>query len=420
MSQLVCECSKNWRVELTQLTTGQVIKVLNPISFEFQLGFQQAGQGSITFHRKGVSSGTVGQSGESFVRMREMYPRRVGIYFSRITGGNATPENPVHMFGGIVETFRANSDGIVTLGFREIQSYLDYRLIRSDLTFTNINQNSIAANLVEYANGTNFEGGSVDPDPGPGINLVGGFGGVPTILRNRTYLANDRRYIGEVLNDFLQIINAPVYRMEHFRSASLWVSEMFFSDAWIQAQPYPMIAWHHLTDFEPNIEANEMANLVDAFGRQEDGEDPLIETAGFSAGFVDSPRYDAAPVFDTVSDPGTLSDHAFGYLNEHQDNASQLQLIFSGLDYGTDAGPSTLSIDDLVPGNLVNLDIHTPNWAFVGGPDTPNADTEPRVGRLSVAVGVEGPEQITAQVVAQETANLILPVDHELEPCFDC
>jgi hypothetical protein len=421
MSQLVCECAKNWRVELTLLTTGRVVKVLTPVSFEFQTVFQQAGQGTITFNRNGVSSGVVGQSGgESFVRMREMYPKRVGIYFSRIAGGAATPASPVNMFGGVVTSFRAGSDGLVTLGFVEIQSYLDTRLIRSDLTFTNINQNSIAANLVEYANGTNFEGGSVDPDPGPGINLIGGFGGVPTILRDRTYLAADRKYIGEALADYLQILNGPVYRMEHFRNADLWVSEMFFSDDWLQSVPYPTIAWHHLTDFEPNIDSDELANLVDAFGRQEEGEDPFIETTGFVAGFVDSPRYDAAPVFDTVTEASTLSDHAFGYLNAHQDTNALLQLMFSGLDYGTDAGASTLSIDDLMPGNFVNLDIHSPNWAFVGGPQTPNADTEPRIGRLSVAVGVEGPEQVTAQVVSQEVANLILPVDHELEPCFDC
>lgn len=422
MSIEVCACAKNWRVELTQLTTGQVIKVLTPMMFQFETVFQQAGQGTVTFNRNGVASGVIGQSASSsFVRMREMYPKRVGIYFSRIAGGDATPQNPVNMFGGIVTTFQGNSDGTVTLGFQEIQSYLDSRLIRSDLVFSGINQNSIAASLVEYANGTNFEGGSVDPIPGPGINLIGGFGGVPTIFRDRQYLAADRKYIGEALSEFLQILDAPTYTMEHFRNADLWVSEMFFSDEWLQSQPYPTVAWHHLTDFDPDIEGNEIANLVDAFGRQEEGEDPLIETTGFSAGFVDSPRYDAAPVFDTVTDPSTLADHAFGYLNAYQDNQGQLKLIFSGLDYGTDAGESTLSLDDLRPGNFINLDIRSPNWAFVGGPDIPGGeDTAPRIGRLSVAVGLEGPEQVTAQVVSQEMANLVLPVDHELEPCFDC
>jgi hypothetical protein len=420
MSQLVCECAKNWRVELTLLTTGQVLKVLLPISFEFETVFQQAGQGSITFNRHGIAEAASATASEAFVRMLEMYPRRVGIYFSRIAGGSATPENPVHMFGGLVNSFRGSGDGLVTLGFDEIQSYLDYRLIRSDLTFTAENQNSIAANLVEYANGTNFSGGSVDPIPGPGINLIGGFGGVPTILRDRTYLAADRKYIGEALEEFLQILNGPTYEMFHFRNADIWVSEMFFSDAWIQSQPYPTVAWHHLTDFNPNIDGNEMANLVDAFGRQVDGEDPFIETTGFSAGFVDSPRYDAAPVFDTVTDPGTLSDHAFGYLAEHDDNAGQMQLVFSGLDYGTDAGESTLNIDDLKPGNHVNVDIKSPDWAFFGGLDTTNPDVDPRIGRLSVSVGLEGPEQVTAQLIAEQVSNLVAAFDVDIEPCFDC
>jgi hypothetical protein len=421
MSQQVCECAANWRVELVQLTTGQVVKVVVPIDFEFQTSFLEAGQGTVRFNRHGVTSGgRTGFLSEAFVRMIQMYPNAIGIYFSRVAGGSATGHDPAHMFGGIVTSFDGSSDGIVTLGFTEIQSYLDYRLIRSDLVFSAVNQNSIAANLVEYANGTNFEGGSLDPEPGPGINLIGGFGGVPTILRDRTYLAADRKYIGEVLREFLQIIDAPVYRMEHFRNADLWVSEMFFSDTWLQSSPIPTIAWHHLADFNPKLDANELANLVDAFGRQEEGEDAFIETTGFVPGFPNAPRYDAAPVFDTVTDPSTLNDHAFGYLDDHIDNAANISLNFAGLDYGTDAGPSTLSIDDLTPGNFINLDITSPNWTMIGGPDTPNTDVEVRIGRLSVAVGLEGPEQVTAQVFADRAANLVFPNDNDLEPCFDC
>lgn len=420
MSELVCECARNWRVELTLLTTGEVIKVLTPVSFEFESVFQQAGQGTITFHRDGVFSFSAGFSGASEVRFREMYPRRVGIYFSRIAGGSATPQDPAHMFGGLVTSFRATSDGLVTLGFVEIQSYLDWRLIRSDLTFTGLDQKLIGSNLVDYANGTNFDGGSVDPIPGPGINLVGGTLGAVTILRDRTYLAVDRKYIGEALAEFLQILDAPVYRMVHERTGDLWLSEMQFTDEWQQDTPYPVVAFHHLADFAPNIDSDALANLVDAFGRQTDGEDPLIATTGFAPGFSDSPRYDAAPVFDTVTELSTLEDHASGYRAEHADNNALIQLYFSGLDYGTAAGEATLSIDDLTPGNLVNLDIRTRHWTIVGGPDTENVGPEPRVGRLSVSVGLEGPEQVTAQIVAEQVFTTMSSLDHERVPCLDC
>lgn len=421
MTVEACECAANWRVELTLLTTGEVLKVLVPTSFEFETSFMQAGQGSVSFNRHGVTSLGFSLTSPSFVQTLHMYPRRVGIYFSRVHGGDATPHNPVTMFGGIVESFQPSSNGMVTLGFTEIQSYLDYRLIRSDLTFTAEDQRFIAANLVEYANGTNFSGGSVDPIPGPGIALIGGVaGGAGTIFRDRTYLAADRKYIGEALSEFLQILDGPVYRMFHFRNADIWLSEMAFSDAWIQQTPYPTVAWHHVTDFQPAVDANDLANLVDAFGRQLDGEDPFIETTGFIIGFPDAPRYDAAPVYDTVTTSGTLQDHAIGYLNEHNDNAGQIKLMFSGLDYGTAEGESTLNIDDLIPGNNINIDIKSPNWRLLGGLDTPNTDVEPRIGRLSIAVGEEGPEQVTVQVIAQRMSNLLLPDDSEIEPCIDC
>src|SRR3546814_5403610 len=105
--------------------------------------------------------------------MLQMYPKSVGIYFARTAGGAATPADPIPMFGGIIETFEGSSDGMVTLGFNEIQSYLDSRMIRSDPVFSTIDQNVIAASLVDYANGNNITGGSVDPVAGPGIQQIG-------------------------------------------------------------------------------------------------------------------------------------------------------------------------------------------------------------------------------------------------------
>src|SRR3546814_9120129 len=105
------------------------------------------------------------------------------------------------MFGGIIETFEGSSDGMVPLGFNEIQSYLDSRMIRSDLVFSTIDQNVIAASLVDYANGNNITGGSVDPVAGPGIQLVGNTSGPLTIDWDRTYVGNERKFLGEEIRD---------------------------------------------------------------------------------------------------------------------------------------------------------------------------------------------------------------------------
>lgn len=418
----VCECAANWRIEMVLLTTGEVLKVVVPTQFEFEMVFQEPGRGSITFNRHGtVAFGNRADS--EFFQMLQMYPRAVGIYFARTAGGAATPDNPIPMFGGIVETFQGNSDGMVTVGFNEIQKYLDYRNIRSDLLFTTVDQNVIAASLVDYANGTNVAGGSVDPIIGPGIQLIGNTSGPLTIDRDREYLAIDRKSIGEALNEFIAIINGPVYRLEHFRDFSVsapWGTVMTFSNEWEQDAPFPVIAWHHMTDLNFTMDGNDLANLVDAYGRPAADGTALVETFWPGGTIANMPRYDAAPTYDTVTTSATLFDQAEGYHSDHHDLAGNIQLMFSGLDYGTADGPTTLTIDDLVPGNEVALDISSPHWAIKGGYTIPFSDAQPRIGRVSVAVGLEGPEQVTVQIMEEEISRLVVSNDDELDICRDC
>lgn len=418
-----CQCAANWRIELVRIATGEVLKVIIPTQFEFEMVYLESGRGSISFNRHGVVPHS-NRTDESFLSMLQMYPRSVGIYFSRTTGGNATPDSPQSMFGGIVETFDGSSDGTVTLGFNEIQSYLNHRQIRSDLVFTSTDQRAIAENLVMYARGENLGGGSVDPIPGPGIQLVADvLSDTAAILRDRTYLAKDRKVIGEALTEFLAIIDGPVYQMIHTRGAGLtpsWVSTMRFSNLWPQTDPFPVVAWHHLEDLKFTMDGNDLANLVDAFGDPDEDGNPLIETAWPGGTVADMPRYDAAPTFDGVSVPSTLSSHAQGYQSDHADLAGKLQLFFSGLTYGTAAGESTLNIDDLLPGNEVSLDISSPHWSIKGGYTHPTSSAHPVIGRLSVAVGLEGPEKVTAQIMEQQMSRLVIPNDAELKTCWDC
>lgn len=411
-----CACAANWRVELTDLLTGAVRHVITPTQFEFETAFQEAGRGSVTFNRRGTDIGV----GPQFVHFNDMEPYTTGIFFQRVHGGAATPNNPVNMFGGYIETMDSGSDGMTTLGFAEIQKYLDFRMIRSDLVFTGVNQNAIAQNLVDYARGTNTLGGSTDPAPSLGIPLIGGFAGAVGFLRDRTYLGVDRVIIGEAIKNLLQILDGPVYLLNHYRSGPIvgltdtWYSEMLFRDDWFQAT-VPRIAWHHLNDLKVGFDGTGKATQIDAFGEPNADGSPRIVVVNSPYPF--EPRYDAAPTFDGVTNLITLQNHGIGYQDDHRDGAMNVQLFLSGVEYGQAAGDITLTLDDLVPGNIANIDIRSPAWVIEGGPDLPGTHV-PSIGRVSVAAGLEGPEQVTVQIIVDSFPGNMLsgPPDD----CVDC
>src|SRR3546814_9366774 len=85
----------------------------------------------------------------------------------------------------------------------------------------------------------------LDPVAGPGIQLVGNTSGPLTIDRDRTYVGNERKFLGEAIRDFIQILDGPVYRLEHSRNFSVtadWGTIMTFSNVWEQDAPFPLIA----------------------------------------------------------------------------------------------------------------------------------------------------------------------------------
>ena len=390
----VCECAGNWRIEIANLLTGEVRHVVTPISFEFETVFLDAGRGSLTFN--GRTPETTG--GQVLTNLGDVAPGEAAIYFSRIRGGLATPDNPIHMFGGYVETMQTLSNGEITLGIAEMQKYLDFRLIRSDLSWSDTNQNSIPADLVDYTRGANLSGGSVDPIPGPGIQLFGS-SGLSAITRDRTYLGIDRKVIGEAIKEYIQILNGPVYQMYHYRNPGGWRSVIRFTDE-VEQGEVKTVEWSQLRDLSFSLDSNGLANTVDAFGEPFADGSPNIQThANPASTFL--PRFDAAATFPTVSSVPTLNNHAFGYQEDHYSLALDLRLMFSGLEYGQTAGGTTLTLDDLIPGNEVALDINSGLWKFEAGPQF-ESSYQARVGRVSVSVGLEGPEQVTAQIISGE------------------
>jgi hypothetical protein len=162
-------------------------------------------------------------------------------------------------------------------------------------------------------------------------------------------------------------------------------------------------------------DGNGLANQIDAFGDPEEDGTPRIATADSPFSF--RPRFDAAPTFNGVSNLITLGQHAVGYQDDYRDPALAVQLYFSGIEYGQAAGAITLTLDDLVPGNVANIDIRSPYWVLEGGPDMPGTHIT-SIGRVSVAAGPEGPEQVTAQIITDTFPGSVLSTPPD--DCVDC
>src|SRR3546814_19170681 len=78
-----------------------------------------------------------------------------------------------------------------------------------------------------YTRGANLSGGTVDPIPGPGIQLFGA-AAPGVVLRDRNYIGVERKNIGEAIKEYIQILDGPVYQMFHFRNPTGWRSVMRF------------------------------------------------------------------------------------------------------------------------------------------------------------------------------------------------
>lgn len=433
---MACQCAQNWSLELVSLRTGETISTIVPESFEFTTGFMTPGRGSVTFNMQGTvtplsNKAAFFSQNLNAVTLLDAYAGDSAIVISRVQGGAATWQNPVHMFVGIIDSPVSLSSGNLTLGLTEITDYLDHRVLRDSAIFTAIDQREIASSLVTYiAEGTFATGGPVlDTEWVANTNsrIFGDFStNPPDVLRDRTYEGEDRPVVGELIRNLTQVINGPVYRVEPSRDANgVWSFTLkFYNQAEFDGLFLtPTITWDDVIDARLSLPRRDRATLVEVFGSQPDAgsqqiitrtlEDADVDLANARSGYV---RHDVTTTYDsdTVS---VLEEFGDGVILDRFDNAGLVSLDFAGIEYGT--GPaSTLNLDDFEPGALVNIllrDQHLP-WDFGAGPDIVNTEGPPalsaddlRFGQVSVSAPAEGVEQVNVQAV---TSKPFLPITY--------
>lgn len=311
-----CACGRDWVVESCQLSTGLVRSVLHPLSMDWSTELNGVGQGTITLATKDVL-------------IRDVWPDLTSVYISRVSGDGASPDRPVCEFAGIVEQVNATEAGTTQVGLKSIESYLDHRTIRQDLTFTGRPQTEIGASLVDLARA----------------------GGIPLLSeaapsdqsRDRAYRAFNRKVVGEAVKDLTEVINGVDWELSHERVDGLWQTSMIFRDRVGQDRDLILHSDRELSAYSLNVNAQDHATLVDAIGSGEE-EDQLIATVQDPSGVY--PQFDATPAWKDVTRLTTLYQHAEGYLETYREPRATPTFSITGLQGRNIPSPLLLRLGD--------------------------------------------------------------------------
>lgn len=394
-------CDQEWRVWLCDLRDGEIRHNVTFVRASFEPAAGGPGRGSIVFHREGIA-------------MRDMYPRSTMIVFERLLNRrdpipsqiDGRIPDAVADFVGIVETLSMGLDGVVTLGFNEIDKYFDYRLIRHDRIFTDFPQNSLLASLFFY--GTNYT--IIDPFPSS-INLRL-FEYSSSVNRDRTYLAIERKNLGEATQELTQVIDGPSYYVTGFRLGDTWVPSIITYDEGSPPTIQSVVDFDlgDMADVTMELDGNEQAILVDAIGSDSGASgDPLISTA--SGFYADFPRYHAKISFPDVSVFSTLTEHASGYQRSHRDLSPRIAFTIPNF---LEHPASTM----ILPG-LTRCTVRIPGryLSILGLAD----DDEPFiVSRVGWSVGPESRTSAVIEVVSTAVTPKVVSAEEVTQPLVAC
>lgn len=316
-------CQENWLVEVCDLATGIVRDIWFPISMRFDQGLDRVTDGAITLATRDAA-------------MRSLWPGFTSVYISRITGADASRENPVCEFAGIVTDIGVSESGTTLVGLKSIEWYLMRRVIRRDMVFEDTDQTTIAQMLVDEIHYTFGFLGSIP---------LHGQGNISDIWRDRTYYAWSRKLIGEAVIDLTQVIDGPDWELTHARVDGAWSTTMIFRDYLGEDRGIDLRSDREASAYSVSADLESMANAAIGGGAG-DGEDQLI--LPFYDPESPYPQFDGTPTWNDVSVALTLFQHTVGYVNANQEPDARPTVTLPGLD----VPPSLLRV-----GDTINVDI---------------------------------------------------------------
>ena len=247
-----------WRVLHTELVGGAILGELPVTAAQFGVALNAAGRFQCTLPLEAdparlrlpiYAGGSSDLDADvDLVTMANLTPGTTAVWFDR---------DGVLLFGGIVWAVSADVDGnTLTVAGEGPHSYLRRRAIRSTLTYTATDQLDIVRALIDHAQG--MTNGTI------GITYATTDSGV---TRDRTYLAFERKNIGEAIEQLAAVEGGFDWRYDHNYVAGI--------PTWLAGFTYPATGRTTEMVFEVGTncsitnyetDGSTITNLVDVFG----------------------------------------------------------------------------------------------------------------------------------------------------------
>lgn len=288
----------DYRLIYSNLKTGEILGEAPAISVSMTEGLNTVGSLSATLLLEDVSTieapdgagGSTEITTPQSITLEGFAPVRTGIYLER---------DGEILFGGMLWTMELSvASGTVSIGASGFMSYLRRLPNFQDLTFSGVDQGLIAKALLEQAMALG----------GADIGLTAATP-APSVSRDRTYPAQERKSLGEAIEQLAAVDGGFVWRFEHS-----WNVDRSGIDSVLRIDTSPL---GRLTSYvfelgvnmsllDLSVDGTTMANYAEAWGQGEGGEG-FYRSSYNAASVVDFPLIASIQTFSDVKTFDNLS-----------------------------------------------------------------------------------------------------------------
>lgn len=310
-----------FRYEATDLATGRVKAVLQPISATFEETLSKPSSGSLVF-----ATGDLAIS--------DVWPGLTGLYISR----NVDGQRDCIWAGFVNQSAIPSSPQTISVGVVSMDTYLNYRVLANAdggiaYNVDDRQQTLIAKDYVDFASWG-------------GIPLTG-IADVSEFEQEASYKASDYKNLGQALADLCAVINGPEYSLEHtYNEPGYWASAIRFQDHVGEDRNIMLKSDVDGLDCGINSDAQHQATRTYAIGAGEETQQ-LVSIAHDAASIY--PEFHATPAWKDVSDAATLEAHAVGHVASFRDPVTTPSMSIAGMT----PDPDVLRVGDTVTATII-------------------------------------------------------------------